>query len=185
MEGQSQNATEQAASSLPQEGYISRPLLTLRWFERKSMLTGDNRGVPSSSSSSFSKHSRASRSVSASAAPPKYQKKTDSLRSLSFFLVFCGLLRSPDKIPHPQTQIVFEIILKKCFHLLIGCGGYLNMGLLGLDLLIQFWGFLISFQAYDFLILAIRVGLEPKTFYGNSQSRSEIFQTGEFLTGCN
>ena len=44
MEGQSQNATEQAASSLPQEGYNSRSILTLRWFERKSMLTGDNRG---------------------------------------------------------------------------------------------------------------------------------------------
>ena len=52
MQGQSQNATEQAASSSPQEGYISRSVLTLRWFERKSMLTGDNRGVPSSSSSS-------------------------------------------------------------------------------------------------------------------------------------
>ena len=55
MEGQSQNATEQAASSLPQEGYISRSTLTLRWFERKSILALDNRGVPSSSSSSFSK----------------------------------------------------------------------------------------------------------------------------------
>ena len=55
MEGQSQNATEQAASSSPQEGYISRSTLTLRWFERKSILALDNRGVPSSSSSSFSK----------------------------------------------------------------------------------------------------------------------------------
>ena len=53
MEGQSQNATEQAASSLPQEGYISRAVLTLRWFERKSILALDSRRVPSSSSIIF------------------------------------------------------------------------------------------------------------------------------------
>ena len=44
-----------------------------------------------------------------------------------------------------EAQIVFEIILKKCFHLLIGCGGYLNMGLLGLDLLIIVLGIFDKF----------------------------------------
>ena len=44
-----------------------------------------------------------------------------------------------------ETGIVFEIILKKCFHLLIGCGGYLNMGLLGLDLLILVLGIFDKF----------------------------------------
>ena len=76
MEGQSQNATEQAASSLPQEGYISRSTLTLRWFERKSILALDNRGVPSSSSSSF----------------PNFQT------SLAPLIVICIGLRSAPKI---------------------------------------------------------------------------------------
>ena len=44
-----------------------------------------------------------------------------------------------------EAQIGFEIILKKCFHLLIGCGGYLNMGLLGLDLLILVLGIFDKF----------------------------------------
>ena len=44
-----------------------------------------------------------------------------------------------------EAGIVFEIILKKCFHLLIGCGGYLNMGLLGLDLLILVLGIFDKF----------------------------------------
>ena len=53
--------------------------------------------------------------------------------------------RTQIKIPLPYPQIVFEIILKKCFHLLIGCGGYLNMGLLGLDLLILVLGIFDKF----------------------------------------
>ena len=50
MEGQSQNATEQAASSSPQEGYISRSAITLRRFGRKGALYRDNRAPPSNSS---------------------------------------------------------------------------------------------------------------------------------------
>ena len=39
-------ATSQIAVSLPQEGYISRSVLTLRRFGRKGALTRDSRGVP-------------------------------------------------------------------------------------------------------------------------------------------
>ena len=53
--------------------------------------------------------------------------------------------RTQIKNRHFDPVIVFEIILKKCFHLLIGCGGYLNMGLLGLDLLILVLGIFDNF----------------------------------------
>ena len=72
MEGQSQNATEQAASSLPQEGYISRSILTLRWFERKSILALDNRRVPYQLLIFLFKTLSRLTILSASAAPPKY-----------------------------------------------------------------------------------------------------------------
>ena len=80
MEGQSQNATEQAASSSPQEGYISRSEITLRRFGRKGALTRDSRGVPSNSSSLSTKP--LSRLITYLYRPPQRpqnpSKKTDS-----------------------------------------------------------------------------------------------------------
>ena len=74
-------ATSQIAVSLPQEGYISRSVLTLRRFGRKGALTRDSRGVPSNNSSSLSTKPL-SRLITYLYRPPQRpqnpSKKTDS-----------------------------------------------------------------------------------------------------------
>ena len=54
--------------------------------------------------------------------------------------------RTQIKIPDPYPQVVFEIIAKKGFYLLFGCGVYLNMGILGLDLFILVLGIFENFM---------------------------------------
>ena len=72
------------------------------------------------------------------------------MNQLQLYLFICllpqiNMWRTQIKNQGFEAGIVFEIILKKCFHLLIGCGGYLNMGLLGLDLLILVLGIFDNF----------------------------------------
>ena len=58
-----------------------------------------------------------------------------------------GLCRgTPISYEFPLAQVVFEIIAKKGFYPLFGCGGYLNMGILGLDLFILVLGIFENFM---------------------------------------